>query len=148
VCGTDGASAQQSVPFYKRKRLSTFFAPIVIFVCYNDRYPKMFARMVWASLALSCTGGLNLVTAQTPGTAYQFTMSVTSPAPVPGEPFTITWTGGQPTEAVYIELVYYFPDTPNQNIPYITTDILCESIFPRMQHFLLIARLTQCSKCS
>ncbi|RFU27973.1 hypothetical protein B7463_g8349, partial [Scytalidium lignicola] len=51
-------------------------------------------------------------------------MSVTSPAPVPGKPFTLTWTRGQPTEAVYIVLNSYFPPTTNQNIIYFTNSIL------------------------
>lgn len=93
----------------------------------------MFARVAWAVLALSW---VSMVTAQEAGTGYQFTMSVTSPAPVPGQPFTLTWTGGQPSEAVYIILNYYFPDTPNQNIIYITTDILCESLVSRALAFL------------
>ena len=78
----------------------------------------MFARGVWALLALCAT----TVVSQD----YQFTMNVDSPAPVPGQPFTITWTGGSATGVVYIVLDYYFPDTPNQNIVYGTTDILCE----------------------
>jgi hypothetical protein len=61
---------------------------------------------------------------------YHFTMGVTSPAPVPGKPFTFTWTGGEATEAVYIVLNGYFPDTPNQNIIYGTTDILCKPVSP------------------
>jgi hypothetical protein len=59
---------------------------------------------------------------------YHFTMGVTSPAPVPGKPFMFTWTGDESTESVYIVLNRYFPDDPNQNIIYGTTDILCKSI--------------------
>lgn len=82
----------------------------------------MFARTAWAfPLAWVST-----VAAQDP--AYHFTMGVTSPAPVPGNPFTFTWTGGDPTGVVYIVLNNYFPDTPNQNIIYGSTDILCERI--------------------
>ncbi|KAH8815993.1 hypothetical protein F5884DRAFT_895828 [Xylogone sp. PMI_703] len=55
---------------------------------------------------------------------YHFTMSVTSPAPVPGQPFKLTWTGGEPTEVVYIVLNGYFPDSVSQNIIYTRTDIL------------------------
>lgn len=83
----------------------------------------MRAPVLWI-LALLCARS---VLAQS--TLYQFTMGVTSPAPVPGRPFTITWTGGEPTEAVYIVLNYYFPDTPTQNIIYEKTDILCELHF-------------------
>jgi len=81
--------------------------------------------IAWAALLLST------VTAQ--GLEYHFTMGVTSPAPVPGKPFTFTWTGGESTEDVYIVLNGYFPDTPNQNILYMTTDILCKLLpaFPR-----------------
>lgn len=86
----------------------------------------MLTCVVWAFLALTCLSWPCTVAAQSLGLAYQFTMGVTSPAPVPGKPFTLTWTGGQSTEAVYIILNYYFPDTPNQNIIYITADILCE----------------------
>jgi hypothetical protein len=62
-------------------------------------------------------------------TIYQFTVDVTASPPVPGKPFMITWTGGQPTEAVYITLNNYFPDLPDQNIPYGSTDILCKTGF-------------------
>jgi hypothetical protein len=82
----------------------------------------MVARGLLALYALSCGSA---VSAQS--TLYQFTMSVTSPAPVPGQPFTITWSGGESTEAVYIVLNDYFPDITSQNIIYGTTDILCTS---------------------
>jgi hypothetical protein len=80
----------------------------------------MFARVAWAFLVLCAS---TVVSQSSPD--YQFTMGVTSPAPVPGQPFTITWTGGGATDVVYIVLDYYFGDTPNQNIIYETTDILC-----------------------
>lgn len=85
----------------------------------------MFAHVSWGLFALGCA---TTVAAQDNSTLYQFTMSVTSPAPVPGQPFTLTWTGGEPDEAVYIVFNGYFPDTPDQNIIYITTDILCRSL--------------------
>lgn len=82
------------------------------------------ARVAESMLLLACVlshvrpaVGQNLV--------YQFTMGVTSPAPVPGKPFTLTWTGGEANETVYISLNNYFPDTPNQNIIYGSNDILC-----------------------
>jgi hypothetical protein len=84
----------------------------------------MLARVAWAFLAMSCVSGPSTVAAQS--TAYQFTMGVTSPAPVPGQPFTITWTGGEPTDTVYIVLNGYFPALTTQNIIYTTTDILCK----------------------
>jgi len=80
----------------------------------------MFACTAWAFLL----AWVSTVAAQ--DSAYRFTMGVTSPAPVPGKPFTFTWTGGDPTGVVYIVLNNYFPDTPNQNIIYGTTDILCK----------------------
>jgi hypothetical protein len=86
---------------------------------------EMVAQVAWAFLALSCAKMLSPVGAQ--NLEYQFTMGVTSPAPVPGKPFTLTWIGGEATEAVYIVLNNYFPDTPNQNIIYGGTDILCKS---------------------
>lgn len=46
----------------------------------------MFAHNWWA-IALSWAG---LVAAQEAGTGYQFTMNVASPAPIPGQPYTIT----------------------------------------------------------
>ena len=75
---------------------------------------------------------------------YHFTMGVTSPAPVPGKPFTFTWTGGESTEAVYIVLNGYFPETPDQNIIYGTTDILCT---PLIQTFHSPIRLNISSQC-
>ena len=84
----------------------------------------MLARVVWPFLALGCVSRPSTVAAQS--TAYQFTMGVTSPAPVPGQPFTITWTGGEPAETVYIVLNGYFPPLTTQNIIYTTTDILCK----------------------
>ncbi|KAF4636123.1 hypothetical protein G7Y89_g1960 [Cudoniella acicularis] len=86
---------------------------------------KMVSRVALAFLALCCATRPNAVAAQ--NTIYHFTMGVTSPAPVPGKPFMFTWTGGETTEAVYIVLNYYFPDTPNQNIIYGTTDILYQT---------------------
>jgi hypothetical protein len=86
----------------------------------------MLARVAWAFFALSCASGPSGVAAQS--TEYQFTMGVTSPAPVPGKPFTITWTGGEPVETVYIVLNGYFPPLTTQNIIYTTTDILCKWI--------------------
>jgi hypothetical protein len=80
----------------------------------------MYGLAQWAFLALSCAS-----TVVSQSTLYQFSMSV-SPAPVPGQPFTITWTGGEPTEPVYITLNNYFPLVTTQNIPYGSTDILCE----------------------
>jgi len=100
---------------------------------------KMFALGAWALLAFCVT----IVISQS-SPAYQFTMSVISPAPVPGRPVTITWTGGNSTDVVYIILNYYFPDTPNQNIIYTTTDILCEFIIVDSVNFWLI----YVSKCS
>ena len=83
----------------------------------------MFARLAWPLLALGCAGAV----AQT--TLYQLTMSVSDPAPVPGRPFTITWTGGEANEPVYIVLNDYFPDLPSQDIIYGGMDILCKSFF-------------------
>jgi hypothetical protein len=83
----------------------------------------MFARVAFGALALSCA---TLVTAQS--TLYTFTMGVTDPAPVPGKPFTITWTGGESNEAVYIALNFYAPEPVNQNIIEGSNDILCKSI--------------------
>lgn len=80
----------------------------------------MFAYVVGALLALSW-----VTVAQEAGDGFTFTMPA-SPAPYPGQPYTLTWTGGHSSEAVYIILSYYFPDTPNQDIPYITVDILCK----------------------
>lgn len=94
----------------------------------------MFTLLVRAFLALSCA---SWVAAQQVGTAYQFTTGVTNPAPVPGKPFTLTWTGGQPNEVVYIILTYYFPEDPNQDIPYGTTDVLCKSSGLRLATFSL-----------
>ncbi|PMD31368.1 hypothetical protein L207DRAFT_472785 [Hyaloscypha variabilis F] len=79
----------------------------------------MFARAAWPFLALSCVSA-----AAAQSLLYQLTMSVSNPAPVPGQPFTITWTGGEANEAVYIVLNNYFPDLPNQDIIYGGTDIL------------------------
>jgi hypothetical protein len=84
----------------------------------------MFARAAWPFLALSCVSA-----AAAQSLLYQLTMSVSNPAPVPGQPFTITWTGGEANEAVYIVLNNYFPDLPNQDIIYGGTDILCKSPF-------------------
>lgn len=80
---------------------------------------------IWAVfvVALSCA-----TTVVSQGTDYQFTMDVTSSPPIPGKPYTLTWTGGDSTSVVYIIFNYYFPDTPDQNIIYITTDILCKYI--------------------
>lgn len=78
----------------------------------------MSLRAAVAYLALLCT-----VAAQD---GLKFTSGITDPAPVPGKPFTITWTGGQATEPVYIVRNYYFGNTPNQDIIYSTEDILCE----------------------
>jgi hypothetical protein len=81
---------------------------------------KMVAPTAWLFLTLSC---VRAITAQS--TLYQLTTSVSNPAPVPGQPFTITWTGGEVNEAVYIVLNNYFPDLPNQDIIYGGMDILC-----------------------
>ncbi|KAH7311836.1 hypothetical protein BKA65DRAFT_484442 [Rhexocercosporidium sp. MPI-PUGE-AT-0058] len=77
----------------------------------------MLLRAALALLTLSCT-----VAAQ--NTVLKFTMDVTNPALVPGNPFTFTWNGGQPSEPVYIVRNYYFGNTPNQDIIYSTEDIL------------------------
>ncbi|PVH75602.1 hypothetical protein DL98DRAFT_658010 [Cadophora sp. DSE1049] len=76
----------------------------------------MLLRAALAYLALLCA-----VAAQD---VLEFTMGVTDPAPVPGEPFAFTWTGGQASEPVYIVRNYYFGNTPNQDIIYSTQDIL------------------------
>ncbi|KAH7390402.1 hypothetical protein BKA64DRAFT_747495 [Cadophora sp. MPI-SDFR-AT-0126] len=76
----------------------------------------MLLRAALAHLALRCA-----VAAQD---VLEFTMGVTDPAPVPGEPFAFTWTGGQASEPVYIVRNYYFGNTPNQDIIYSTQDIL------------------------
>lgn len=68
---------------------------------------------------------LNVLIVSAQDDALHFTSGITSPAPVPGQPFTITWAGGDENTTVYIVLNYLFPDTPNQDIPYIMTDILC-----------------------
>jgi hypothetical protein len=81
----------------------------------------MLSPWPWVLYALSCA---DLAIAQS--TLYQWTVDVTSQPPVPGKPFTLTWTGGQPSEVVYITLNNYFPPTPDQNIPYGSTDILCK----------------------
>lgn len=83
----------------------------------------MVTRGVWLCFALSWASCLSLTAADL---VYHFTMGVTSPPPVPGQPFTFTWTGGELDEAVYIVLNGYFPNTPDQNIIYTTTDILCQ----------------------
>jgi hypothetical protein len=83
----------------------------------------MFASVRWGFFALF---GASAV-AQ--GTLYQLTMSLSNPAPVPGQPFIITWTGGEANEAVYIVLNNYFPNLPNQDIIYGGMDILCKSSF-------------------
>lgn len=57
---------------------------------------------------------------------YQLTTNVLNPGPIPGQPFAITWTGGTPDSVVYVVLNYLFPNTPNQDINYASTDILCE----------------------
>lgn len=79
--------------------------------------------MLRLSLLLSLISNVLIASAQ--DDALHFTSGVTSPAPVPGQPFTITWAGGDENTTVYIVLNYLFPDTPNQDIPYIMTDILC-----------------------
>jgi hypothetical protein len=80
---------------------------------------------VWNWLSLRCVARVWPVPEDT---VYHFTMGVSSQGPVPGKQFTLTWTGGQSDKAVYIVLNGYFPDTPNQNIIYTTTNILCKSI--------------------
>jgi hypothetical protein len=64
------------------------------------------------------------VVAQQP---LRFTMDIASPAPIPGQPYAITWTGGEASGAIYISLNGYFELTPNQDIIYSRDDILCES---------------------
>jgi len=83
----------------------------------------MIAHLAWGALALSCA---TMVAAQS--TLYTFTMGVTNPAPVPGKPFTITWTGGESNEAVYIALNFYAAEPINQNILEGRNDILCKFI--------------------
>lgn len=80
----------------------------------------MLLRAALTFLALNCA-----VAAQ--NTALEFTVDITNPAPVPGNPFTFTWSGGQQSEPVYIVRNYYFGNTPNQDIIYSTQNILCES---------------------
>ncbi|KAG4438457.1 hypothetical protein IFR05_006067 [Cadophora sp. M221] len=77
----------------------------------------MLLRAALALNALNCA-----VAAQS--NALEFTVDVTNPAPVPGNPFTFTWRGGQPSEPVYIVRNYYFGNTPNQDIIYSTQNIL------------------------
>ncbi|KAH6705427.1 hypothetical protein BKA61DRAFT_617583 [Leptodontidium sp. MPI-SDFR-AT-0119] len=77
----------------------------------------MLLRAALTFLALNCA-----VAAQ--NTALEFTVDITNPAPVPGNPFTFTWSGGQPSEPVYIVRNYYFGNTPNQDIIYSTQNIL------------------------
>jgi len=89
----------------------------------------MFARTAWPLLALCC---VSAVAAQ--NLTYQLTTSVSNPAPVPGQPFTITWTGGEANEAVYIVLNNYFPDLPNQDIIYGGMDILCKLLLLSYTH--------------
>ncbi|KAK0105518.1 hypothetical protein ONS95_004121 [Cadophora gregata] len=76
----------------------------------------MILRAALAHLVLLCAVSAHDV--------LRFTMGVTDPALVPGEPFSFTWTGGQPSEPVYIVRKYYFGNTPNQDILYSTEDIL------------------------
>jgi hypothetical protein len=129
VWGTD--SARLILPVHVKCRKTFARSPTVIvftswfsWVVHNS-CRKMLARVAWAFFALGCVSGPSTVAAQS--TAYQFTMGVTSPTPVPGQPFTITWTGGETTETVYIVLNGYFPPLTTQNIIYTTTDILCKS---------------------
>jgi hypothetical protein len=87
-------------------------------------------------MGFRCTGlceRASTVAAQS--TASQFTIGVTPPAPVPGQPFTITWTGGEPAETVYIVLNGYFPPLTTQGVIYTTTDILCKSTLSRGSTF-------------
>lgn len=93
----------------------------------------------WSALALSCA---RIAVAQS--TLYTLTTSVTNPAPIPGQPFTITWTGGEANEAVYIVLNNYFPPLPNQDIIYGGMDILCKPLKPLSRK----TQLTQPSKRS
>lgn len=79
---------------------------------------------MWANLICACLAAVAVAQQSNP---FHLTSSVANPAPVPGQPFTITWTNGAPTDPVFISLVYLFPNTPNQNIPYETTDILRKS---------------------
>ena len=89
----------------------------------------MVAHRLWGLLVL---GWASMAAADS---NYKFTMGVTSPAPVPGKPFTITWTGGDATGTVYIVLNGYFEPSTTQNIIYITTDILCMYYIPQKQIF-------------
>jgi hypothetical protein len=95
----------------------------------------MLTRAAWAFLVLCWASGSITTVAQADG--FHFTMGVTSPAPVPGKPFTITWAGGSPTQPVYIHLDNYFPPTPNQDIIYGGEDILCRLHALRAAHFAL-----------
>lgn len=92
----------------------------------------MFARVriPWALLVLSCmsTSKPSTVVAQSQSLLYQFTIGVTSPAPIPGQPFTFTWTGGESTEAVYIVYNDYFAPNPNLDIVIESTTILGKSV--------------------
>jgi hypothetical protein len=101
---------------------SSFVPSVVLFT--------MLMGIRWATLALIC---VSAVGAQS--TLYQLTTSVSNPAPVPGQPFVITWTGGEADEAVYIVLNNYFPDLPNQDIIYGGVDILCEFLVATLQKF-------------
>ena len=125
VCGTDGTRLGDFSVFALIATSPCLLLLLFLFrvVVLATSGTKMFTCVELAVLALCCA---STVSAQ--DSVYQFTMGVTSPAPVPGKPFTLTWTGGQSDEAVYIVLNDYFPDTPNQNIIYTTTDILCKSV--------------------
>lgn len=91
----------------------------------------------YGSWSLYALGHIGIVAGQS--TVYKFTVDVTSFPPVPGKPYTLTWTGGDPTEAVYIILNNYFPDLPDQNIPYGSTDILCKTCFHLQLLFFFVA---------
>ena len=95
---------------------------IIILSTHRKFASVMSSEMVlWAALV-----HLALLTAVAAQDVLKFTSGVTNPAPVPGEPFPLTWTGGQASEPVYIVRNYYFGNTPNQDIIYNTEDILCE----------------------
>lgn len=124
ACGADGFRLGHFCHFTEER------SRCLLFLFFLSRYDlsittpaKMIAHLAWGALTLSCA---TMVAAQS--TLYTFTMGVTNPAPVPGKPFTITWTGGESNEAVYIVLNFYAPEPTNQNIIEEGTDILCKAI--------------------
>jgi hypothetical protein len=120
---SDQVYLTESAAYPRIANFFSYFSPRRYALSYRSCRKKMLVPPVWVLWALYWA-----TTVISQGVDYQFTMSVTTSSVVPGKPFMLTWSGGEPTDVVYIILNYYFPDTPNQNIVYITTDILCKYI--------------------